>query len=267
MPVSDISLVIPVYNEGDNVPPLFDAIEKNIGTDVEILICYDFEEDNTLPPVRERAAKFSNLRLVKNHYKRGPLGAIKTGFDEASRPAVVVMMADLSDDLSDVSKMAELFRNGCKIVAGSRYMKGGKQIGGPRLKKTLSRLAGVSLHYLVGLPTHDATNSFRLYAKELLESTKIESDGGFELGIELTVKARIRGMKIGEVPTTWTDRTAGTSRFRLWKWLPKYLRWYFRAISGTWFKMFRRSKTAALQITLEPQTRSRHGRKSNHRSK
>jgi glycosyltransferase involved in cell wall biosynthesis len=250
MSLQDLSLVIPVYNEGDNIPALFDAVEKHVGRDAEILICYDFEEDDTLPPVRERASQFPNLRLVKNQYGRGPLGAIKSGLKAASTPAVIVVMADLSDDLSCIAPMLQLFQEGCSVVAASRYMRGGKQIGGPRLKKALSRLAGVSLHYLVGLGTHDATNSFRLYAKELLDSTEIESDGGFELAIELTVKAHLRGLRIGEVPTTWTDREAGQSRFRFRKWLPKYMRWYWRAIAGSWFTRGRAAE------------RSRNGRRT-----
>ena len=231
---SRVSIVIPVYNEAENIPPLFGAIRQNIGTEYEVLICYDFDEDNTLPAVRDHGDDFANLRLIKNAYGRGPLGAIKSGFEAATGDAALVIMADLSDDLSCFPQMVELFEDGCHVVAGSRYMKGGRQIGGPWLKKTLSRLAGVSLHYLVRLQTHDATNSFRLYSKELLDRVRIESDGGFELGIELTVKAHLLGLRVGEVPCTWQDRTAGTSRFRLWKWLPKYLRWYWRAITGTW---------------------------------
>ncbi|HET6454666.1 MAG TPA: glycosyltransferase [Armatimonadota bacterium] len=235
MPLSDLSLVVPVYNEADNMPALFEAVEKDIGTDAEILICYDFDEDNTLPAVRERMSKFPNLRLVKNQYGRGPLGAIKSGFSAGTKPAVIVVMADLSDDLSCVPQMLQLFQQGCRVVAGSRYMKGGKQIGGPFVKKMLSRLAGASLHYLVRLGTRDATNSFRLYSKEYLQSVEIESDGGFELGLELTVKAHLRGLKVGEVPCTWTDRVAGKSRFQLKKWLPKYMRWYWHAVRGSWF--------------------------------
>lgn len=235
MPESRVSIVIPVYNEADNIPPLFDAIRQHIGTDNEILICYDFDEDNTLPAVREHGGGFASIRLVKNAYGRGPLGAIKSGFDAAAGDAVVVLMADLSDDLSCFPQMVKLFEDGCQVVAGSRYMKGGRQIGGPWLKKTLSRLAGVSLHYLVGLRTHDATNSFRLYSTDFLKSVQIESDGGFEVGLELTVKAHLKGLRIAEVPATWRDRTAGQSRFRLWKWLPKYLRWYRAAVLGSWF--------------------------------
>ena len=108
-------------------------------------------------------------------------------------------------------------------------MKGGHQIGGPLIKQILSRVAGISLHYVVGLPTHDATNSFRLYSRKFLLNMEVESDGGFELAIELTVKAHFGGYKVGEVPTTWTY-LAKESRFYLAKWLPKYLKWYLWAI-------------------------------------
>ena len=109
-------------------------------------------------------------------------------------------------------------------------IKGGKQIGGPYVKQLLSRLAGISLHHLVGFPIHDATNSFRLYSKRFLKSVKIESDGGFELAIELTVKAYFNNYKVGEVPTVWRY-SAKESRFLMKKWLPKYLKWYLWAVN------------------------------------
>ncbi len=227
--VKDLSVVIPVYNEGDNIRAVFAAIEKHLGSTPEILICYDFEEDNTLPVIRELAASFLHLKLIKNK-TRGVLGAIQAGFQAATRPAVLVSMADLSDDLTCVAPMLAAWQQGAVIVAASRYMPGGNQIGGPWLKKTLSYLAGVSLHFLTGIGTHDATSNFRLYAGSYLKSVEIESTGGFELALELTVKAFARGLKITEVPTTWRDRTAGESRFQLLKWLPKYLKWYSFAL-------------------------------------
>jgi hypothetical protein len=111
-------------------------------------------------------------------------------------------------------------------------MQGGQQIGGPRVKKLLSRAAGLSLWHLAGVPTHDVTNSFKMYTSRVLRSIEIESTGGFEIGMEVVVKAHAAGFRIGEVPATWRDRTAGRSRFRLWKWLPHYLRWYAFAISS-----------------------------------
>jgi hypothetical protein len=158
------------------------------------------------------------------------LNAIRTGFDQAEGPMLLVVMADLADDLVAVPKMLECMRQGADLVCGSRYMKGGRQIGGPWLKRSLSRLAGVSLHYLAGIPTRDVTNSFKLYHKTLLDRLTIESTGGFEIGMEIVVKTFAMGGRIDEVPSVWTERSAGQSRFRLWKWLPNYLRWYRYAI-------------------------------------
>ena len=109
-------------------------------------------------------------------------------------------------------------------------MRGGKHEGGPMFKGFLSKMAGLSLHLLAGIPTHDATNSFKLYSKNLLEKISIESIGGFELGIEIAVKAYMGGFKITEVPSEWHDRVEGESHFKLWKWLPHYFHWYIMCI-------------------------------------
>jgi len=129
-------------------------------------------------------------------------------------------MADLSDDLSKVDEMFEKINKGFDIVCGSRYMKGGEQKGGPWFKKLLSRTAGVSLHFFTGLPTHDVTNSFKMYTKKVLNGIKIESHGGFEIGMEIVIKAFQKGYNITEVPSSWRDRKKGKTRFRFWKWLP-----------------------------------------------
>src|SRR2546425_553605 len=131
-----------------------------------------------------------------------------------------------------LSVVVPVYNEGANVVAGSRYMRGGHQIGGPLLKRTMSRMAGLSLHWLGGLPIHDATSNYRLYSKRLLQRVTIESNGGFELGLELTVKAYALGMRLAEVPTTWRDRTAGQSRFQLWDGLARYLRWYWVGIAA-----------------------------------
>ena len=134
--------------------------------------------------------------------------------------------------------MFDRINNGFDLVCGSRYMKDGRQIGGPWFKKTLSRFAGVSMHYLIGLPTHDVTNSFKMYTKKILTDITIDSTGGFELGMEIVLKAFFKGYKITEVPSVWRDRPAGSSRFRLWQWLPKYLSWYWFGLKNRIHKIF-----------------------------
>jgi dolichol-phosphate mannosyltransferase len=225
-----LTIVIPVYNEGANFPALWAEMTQFLDFPFAALVAYDFDGDNTVPVVNEIVAKGeARLRLVKNTYGRGVVGAIRTGFDAAPPGPVLVVMADLSDDMGQVRRMLELYNAGNDIVVGSRYMKGGKLIGGPWFKQMLSRLSGLTLCWFRGIPTHDATNAFKMYDRNMLSSIRIESKGGFELSLEITVKAFLAGYRITETPSTWRDRTAGTSRFKLWQWLPHYLKWYFMA--------------------------------------
>lgn len=228
--VDPLSIVIPVYNEGANFINLWDEILLAIRSRFRAYVVYDFDEDDTVPAVNKLVeAGERRLVAVKNRYGRGVVPAIMTGFDVAGDGPVLVVMADLSDDLAQVDRMLELYHQGYQVVVGSRYMKGGKLIGGPFLKQLLSRIAGTSLYWLRRMPTHDATNAFKIYDRAMARSFTVESRAGFELNLELTVKAFLAGYRIAEVPATWRDRISGKSRFRMWKWLPLYLRWYLHA--------------------------------------
>jgi len=228
---------VPVYNEGENaVPTLRGVVGRTRTRPLEVLVVHDFDEDTTVPVVKRLQTELPELRLHRNNIGRGVLNALKSGIGAAQAPYVLVTMGDGSDDAGDIDAMYALAQGGADVVAGSRYMRGGHQVGGPLLKRSMSRVAGLSLHWLGGLPIHDATSNYRLYSKRLLQRVTIESTGGFELGIELTVKAYALGMRVAEVPTTWRDRTAGQSRFRLWKWLPRYLRWYWVGIAARFRK-------------------------------
>lgn len=231
-----VDIVIPVYNEGDNIVTALKRIEAEVKHSYRVLVVYDMDTDTTLAALDAAKAQglFSNMALLptKNRFGRGALNAIKTGLDVANSEFVVVTMADLSDPPSVINNMIEkALSENADLVCGSRYMKGGSQTGGPLLKRTLSRIAGVSLRYLIGFPTHDVTNSFKLYRKKVLNAIQIESSGGFELGMEIVVKAWGLGFNVAQVPTSWEDRSAGESRFRLFKWLPCYLKWYFAAFN------------------------------------
>jgi glycosyltransferase involved in cell wall biosynthesis len=234
-PTRLISLVVPVYQEAANIVPFLRDVEGAVQDAHEILIVYDFPEDSTLPALAAMKPPCPHVRLVHNTLGKGVLNALKAGLQASRGDAVIVMMADRSDDPKDVVPLAQGIRAGADVVAGSRYVRGGRQEGGPWLKRTLSRLAGMSLHYLAGLPIHDSTNNFRAYSRSVVEQIPIEGTAGFALALELTLKAHWRGWKVTEVPTIWRDRTAGASRFRLFAWLPHYLRWYLLALRRAWF--------------------------------
>ncbi|HEV3167953.1 MAG TPA: glycosyltransferase [Isosphaeraceae bacterium] len=229
---ADVDFVMPVFNEGPNIGRALGELYTNVGLNKRVIIVYDFDEDDTVPAARALAPKYPGVELLKNEIGRGVLNAVRAGIAATTAEVVVVTMADLSDDVAIVPKMVELIRSGgYDIVCASRYMRGGRQIGGPRFKGFLSRTAGLSLYWLAGLPTHDATNAFRAYRRDVLKETPIESEGGFEYSLEITAKAYSAGRRITEIPSTWRDRSAGKSRFKLREWLPHYLRWYFYTLT------------------------------------
>ncbi|MFF2633877.1 glycosyltransferase family 2 protein [Microbacterium sp. NPDC058021] len=224
-----VTIVVPAYNEGEEIAGFLARVAETVTLPFELLVVVDTEQDTTIPVVQRMAAQDPRIRHVVNTYGRGPAQAIRYGFDTAAAPTVVVTMADGSDDPRQIDELTVLVERGVVVAAGSRYMPGGQQIGGPRLKRTLSRLAGQSLHLFAGIGTRDATNSFKAYNADFVRTVTVQSRDGFEIGLELTAKARRARLPVAELPTIWLDRTTGVSNFQLRKWIPKYLRWYFFA--------------------------------------
>lgn len=231
--MSDLPLtaVVPVYHEQATITATLEGLFATVpDTELEVLVVYDTDDDPTLPVVQGLTERWPGLKPLKNDLGRGALNAVKAGLAAARDGAVVVVMADMSDDLRVLPEMHRMICAGYDLVAGSRYMPGGSQTGGGLLKSTLSRLAGRSLHTLTSMPTHDVTNAFRMYRTSFLRSVEIESTGGFELSLELTVKAWANGFRVGELPSHWLDREEGESKFQLRAWLPKYIHWYVAAL-------------------------------------
>lgn len=226
----ETSVVIPAYNEGESIVTCLQRVTAAVKPSTEILVVYDMEEDSTAPYVADFARGDGRVRGVLNTYGRGPANAIRFGLDQAAAPVGVVTMADSSDDFTQIDTMASMIQDDVVIVAASRYMRGGKQIGAPLIKQTLSRFAGLSLYWVGRVGTRDATNSFKAYSIDFVRSVGIESRSGFEIGIELVAKARRNRMRVEEIPTTWRERDEGESQFKLVEWIPVYLHWYFHAL-------------------------------------
>lgn len=222
----ELSIVIPVFREGEAVEPVIRALTAAVDAPHEILVIYDFDEDPTVPVIERLAAELPTVRGLRNDLGRGVLNAMKAGIAASSGQYVLISMSDGSDEPHVVDSMVVLARDGADVVAASRYMKGGHQLGGPPIKRLMSRAAGLTLHWFARVGTHDPTNNFKLYSRRFLDTVTIESTAGFELALELTIKASLAGRRVAEVPTTWRDRTAGQSNFKLRQWLPHYLRWY-----------------------------------------
>jgi dolichol-phosphate mannosyltransferase len=225
------TVVIPAFNEGINIVKTVDDLRQLYNDLIDVIIVVDFEEDTTISFFNQIDEKPKSYRIVVQNYGTGPANAIKFGMDQANTECIVVMMADGSDDVRAIQELSNLVSRGAAVACASRYMSGGQQIGGPRLKKFLSKTAGRIVYSLAGVGTHDPTNSFKAYSKNMVKQVGIESKSGFEIGIELVSKAHRLRLPVAEIPTIWLDRTNGSSKFLIAKWVPKYLPWFFNCFA------------------------------------
>ena len=223
-------IVIPALNEEDIIKQTLTRVEAEVALSHEVIVVNDHSTDSTEEIVRRFGEQHSNVRVVNNEGSRGFSNALKVGYAAAGDGAIVTMMAVLCDDPQTLELMYEKIVEGYDVVCGSRYMPGGgKQQEDSEVKGVLSRFVGLSLRRLVGVPTHDATNAFKMYRSEIIKNIPIE-EAGFACSMEITVKAFLRGAKIAEVPTVWKGRTAGKSKFSMLKGGKDYLRWYVWAV-------------------------------------
>lgn len=224
-----VSIVVPAYNEGAAIEEFLDRVLEAVELPAELLVVVDAPEDTTIPYVEKYERRDQRVKLVLNHIGPGPAKAIRSGIEAAQAAVAVVTMADGSDDPQQIDDLVRLVERGVVVAAASRYSHGGQQVGGPLLKGTLSKWAGRSLAFFARVGTTDATNSFKAYNMTFVRDVGIDSDAGFEIGIELVAKARRARLPVAELPTIWLERHQGLSNFKLATWIPRYVRWWLFA--------------------------------------
>jgi dolichol-phosphate mannosyltransferase len=246
MPDPSLDIIIPVYNEGTGIIPVLQSLATHVKTPHRILICYDRDNDTTLAALPQNQP---NILLVKNTGK-GALGAIVTGFSVSTAPAVLMMPADDDFNAPRLDAMAQLILSGADIVCPSRFIGDGTMEGCPPLKAFLVRATAFFMFHILGVPTHDPTNGFRFFSRRVLDTIPIETQSGFAYSIELLVKCHRLGWPIHERPALWRERTTGSSRFRIFKWAPTYLRWVAYAMATRF--LFRKPQTVVLKEKTAP---------------
>lgn len=229
-----ITLVIPAHNEEEIIAHTVISLEKEVDLDYEIIVVNDHSCDNTTTVVKQLMKQYSNLKLVDNDIGKGFADALRKGFSVSDSDLIIPIMADLCDDPKSIKDMYDKIREGYDTVCGSRYAKGGGKLGGPWLQSFFSKFVGVSLRLLIGIPTFDVSNSFKCFRKSVLDNIQ-SSTRGFEISMELALKAYFLGVAITEVPTVWKGRSMGKSKFYLFKAAPEYIKLYFWAISRKWW--------------------------------
>jgi glycosyltransferase involved in cell wall biosynthesis len=227
--VPKLTVVIPALNEEETIAETLKSLEGVLRLRHEVIVVDDSSDDGTAEVVRQMAVRYPHVRLVSSRRPRGITNALKSGFEEVRTPVTVVLMADAADDPHTIEKMYEKVEEGYDVVCASRYMPGGKRLGGPWLQGLFSRFVCASLRRLTGIPTHDVSNAFKMYRTQFLNGTPLE-EAGFASSLEICVKAFLKGYRIAEVPTVWRGRTAGKSSFRIFRVARSYLRWYLWAI-------------------------------------
>ena len=229
-----LDILIPVYKENNVIVKTIKQILDNVKCNYEIFICYDYDEDPTLDIIDKNFHKNSKIYFTKN-FSRGFNQALISGIKKTQGDAVLVYMADDHENYKLIDECYNKFIEGFDIVCPSRFIKGGKMEGNTFLKEILTRLASFFFQNFTTLPIKDSTNAFRLFSRTLLEKINFESSKGFTLSLEITAKAHRLGYKMIEIPSIWIERQQGESRFKLFSFLPPYIKWLFYILKTSLF--------------------------------
>lgn len=217
-----VSIVVPAHNEEENLPYLFEklipALEQYPETsNFELVVVNDNSKDHTGEIIEDFSKRDSRIKPVHRKTTPGFGNAIRTGFANASGDIIIPVMADLSDDPHDIHKLVRKINEGYDIAYGSRFCKGGSTEGYPKMKMFANRAFNNSVRLMFGIRHKDVTNAFKAYRKEVLDAIGIENleANGFDLTVEIPLKAHILGFKSAEVPVTWHGRERGEAKLKL----------------------------------------------------
>ncbi|WP_396180452.1 glycosyltransferase [Flavobacterium sp.] len=214
-----LSIVIPAYNEEESISETIEQIEaafSKVTIEHEIFIVNDNSKDGTLKVLEALAQKYLAVKYETNLGPNGFGYAVRYGLDRFSGDCVAVMMADLSDSPNDLILYYNTMVEGnYDCVFGSRFIKGGKVVDYPWVKKIINRVANFIIKMVMRIKYNDTTNAFKLYKREVIEGVKPILSPHFNLTIELPLKAIIRGYTYTVVPNSWTNRKYGESKLKI----------------------------------------------------
>jgi dolichol-phosphate mannosyltransferase len=214
-----LSVVIPAYNEEESISETLKSLYatlKKYDIPHEIWVTNDNSKDNTLGVLQELQKEMPTLVFETN---KGPNGfgyAVRYGLERFSGDCVAVFMADMSDDPEDLVKYYKtMLTENVDAVFGSRWIKGGKVIDYPAVKKIINRVANFIIKMVIGISYNDTTNAFKLYKRETMEGLKPFLSPHFNLTVELPLKTIVRGYSYSVVPNSWTNRKYGESKLKI----------------------------------------------------
>jgi len=225
-PPQRLSVVIPARDEQDALPHTIRSLHSVLteaGITHEIIVVNDGSQDNTASVLDSLKAEIPQLRPVTTPGPHGFGRAITYGFGHVQSDAVVIMMADESDDAHDVVRYWQLLCEGYECVFGSRFIKGGQVVDYPRLKLVLNRIINKFISIIFNLRLNDTTNAFKAYRTHVLEGCKPYLAPHFNLTVELPLKSIVRGYTWTVMPISWRNRRFGTAKLKLREMGSRYL--------------------------------------------
>ena len=230
-----LDIIIPVYNEDENIVRLLKALEDEIVCNFRVLICYDSESDKTLKYVKNKNIINKEILLIKNP-KQGPNSAIIAGINSSKAEIILIYMADDFNNIKLINNMINLIERGNDLVIPSRFMPGGNMLGAKKIKKMITIIGSYLIYYLARIPFKDCTNAFKMFSTNLKDKIKLDSTTGFTFALELTVKSYLLNLKMIEIPSIWIETKNRKSNFKVYKWLPYYIYWLMYSIIKNLFK-------------------------------
>lgn len=225
-PLTLLSVVIPARDEEGCICSTIEHLNLELrlhNIPHEIIAVDDGSTDRTWELLTELETRFPQLRPVKNNGLHGFGRAIICGLDQMNGDAVVIMMADESDDCRDVVRYWNELNKGVDCVFGSRFMKGGGTIDYPIIKKIINRLANIFIKILFRIPLNDTTNAFKAYRREAIQGCRPLISPHFNLTVELPLKAVVRGYTWSVIPITWRNRRTGVAKLKIREMGSRYL--------------------------------------------
>jgi glycosyltransferase involved in cell wall biosynthesis len=226
-----LTLIMPVYNEGDAVIPVISTLFLTVQYPLKIFVVHDLPDDITVLTVKKLQKYFNELYLVRNDRGQGVLNAIKTGFKNTDTPYVGVWVAYHLDPYGILNTMIEKLENGCDLVSANRFTVDRSRARGNTIKKLFSHGGNIVLNKIIGMPITDITTSIKVYRKTLLDAIAIETkvNGGWAISLELAIKAAIKGFRMDEIPLEKKNINLihGLTNFKVLKQLPTYFRWLY----------------------------------------